>query len=106
MEKELILLWGFICRQSLCFRDSGNVAAFISFLSTPMTEQLQQAKQATGKENNGTLASIAVLIVYLFPFFCVSVMPQTFGVTLQGCQAVVCFAKATETYWLNFLVMY
>ena len=48
-----------------------------------MTEQSQQAIQASGKENVGTLASIAVLI--FFPFFCVSVMPRAFGLTLQGC---------------------
>ena len=69
LEKKLILFWGFIYRQSTCFRDSGNVAAFISFLSTAMTEQSKQATQATGKENVGTLGSIAVLIVYFFPFF-------------------------------------
>ena len=40
-------------------------------VSTAMTEKSQQA---TGKENVATLASIAVLIVYLFPFCCVSVM--------------------------------
>mgnify|MGYP000017110742 CR=1 FL=1 len=50
-----------------------------------MTEQLQQATQATGKEKVGTLASNAVLIVYLFPFICVSVMRRTFNLTLQGC---------------------
>ena len=39
-----------------------------------MTEQPQQATQATGKENVGTLASITVLIVYYFPFFFVLVL--------------------------------